>query len=308
VTWADDTTPRESNDPGPPELRVEPHPDVANPVLTAHDVDDVDDVSFVADPFVVREGGLYHLFFEIKSRRLQWLGLRGTTAQFDIGHATSPDGLEWTYQGVVVPAAQAEHTYPFVFRHDDEWFMTPSPAGSTPREFRIYRASSFPDEWTLVDRTLTGQVRIDPTPFAYEGTWYLPYQETGTYDVRFRYADSLIDGDWREHPDSPLFTPGGNDIAQGGRPVVHDDCVDLFFRRGTPGIVEYWRFTELSPTSLRMRELSASPIVSGTGARGWNGRNMHHIDLGAVTPETNVVLVDGQDDARDYRIGVYRCV
>jgi hypothetical protein len=35
---------------------------------------------------------------------------------------------------------------------------------------------------------------------------------------------------------------------------------------------------------------------------------MHHIDLGAVTPETNVVLVDGQDDARDYRIGVYRCV
>lgn len=305
---ADESAPHPRDASLPPVQRVEPHPDVTNPVLTAADVDDVDDVTFVADPFVVRDGraGPFHLFFEIKSRTPQWFGLRGTKPQFDIGHATSADGVDWAYQGVVIPASQAEHTYPFVFRHDGDWFMTPSPAGSTPNEFRVYRATSFPDEWTLVDRALRGQVRIDPTPFRYEDIWYLPYQEAGSFDVRLRYADSLVDGDWREHPDSPLFTPGGNDIAQGGRPVVHETCVDLFFRRGTPGLVEYWRCTELSPTSLRMRQLPASPIVSGTGLGGWNGRNMHHIDLGVVTAETDIVLVDGQDDNRDYRIGVYR--
>jgi hypothetical protein len=177
------------------------------------------------------------------------------------------------------------------------------------KEFRIYKAARFPDEWRLVDRALTGQVRIDPTPFEYEGTWYLPYQEVGSYDVRLRYADSLLGGDWQEHPESPLFTPGGNDIAQGGRPIVHDGCVDLFFRRGTPGLVEYWRLTELSPTSLRMYERPESPIVSATGNGGWNGLNMHHIDAGAVTdPDSDVVLVDGQDAAREYRVGVYRTV
>jgi hypothetical protein len=290
----------------PSALRVEPHPEATNPVLAREDVDDVDDVSFVADPFVVHDGERYHLFFEIKSRTPRWFGLRGTTGRFDIGHATSLDGLDWTYRGVVIPAEQGEYTYPFVFRHDGDWLMTPSPAGSSPREFRVYRASAFPDEWTLVDRALSGHVRIDPTPFAYEGTWYLPYQEAGTFDVRLRYADTLVGGDWREHPASPLFTPGGNDIAQGGRPLVHDDCVDLFFRRGTPGLVEYWRLAELSPTSLRMRELPESPVVSGTGSDGWNGRNMHHIDAGPTRDGSDAVLVDGQDREHEYRLGVYR--
>jgi hypothetical protein len=292
-----------------PALRVEPHPGADNPVLTAADVDDVDDVHFVADPFVVHDGDRYHLFFEVKSdgpRRL--FGLRGTGAQFDIAHATSHDGLDWTYEGVVLPDGQAGHTYPLVFRHDGDWLMTPSPAGSTPREFRVYRAEPFPGEWTLADRALTGEVRIDPTPFRFGEHWYLLYQEAGSFDVVLRHADSLVDGEWREHPESPLFTPGGNDVAQGGRPFVREGYVDVFFRRGSPGVVEAWRLLDLSPGSLTARELPSSPVVSGTGVAGaWNGRNMHHLDAGpAANSGTDLVLVDGQDDARDYRIGVYR--
>ena len=55
-----------------------------------------------------------------------------------------------------------------------------------------------------------------------------------------------------------------------------------------------------------MRELPESPIISGTGMGGWNGRSMHHIDVGVVSSETDVVLVDGQDDNYCYRIGVYQ--
>jgi len=311
---AADVAPRDSaRDPDPrlsaPALRVESRPRVENPVLTATDVDDVEDVHFVADPFVVRDGDRFHLFFEVKSdgpRRL--FGLRGTGAQFDTAHATSHDGLDWNYEGVVLPDGQAGHTYPFVFRHDGDWLMTPSPAGSTPKEFRVYRADPFPGEWTLVDRALTGEVRIDPTPFRFEGRWYLLYQEAGSYDVVLRHADSLVGGTWEEHPASPLFSPGGNDIAQGGRPFVREGCVDVFFRRGTPGIVESWRLVDLSPDSLEAHELPTSPVVSGTGEAGaWNGRNMHHVDAGpAANSGNDLVLVDGQDDERDYRIGVYR--
>lgn len=290
----------------PAPVRVEPHPDADNPVLTAADVDDVSHVSFVADPFVVRTGGRYHLFFEVKSReRRSLLGLGDTSPAFDVAHATSEDGLDWTYEGVVLPSAQAEHTYPFVFRHGGTWYMTPSPAGTTPDEFRVYRGDPFPDEWTVVDRALTGEVRIDPTPFRYGDRWYLQYQEAGSYDVRLRYADSLLDGEWREHPASPLFTPGGNDIAPGGRPLVYETHVDVFFRRGTPGIVEHWRMTDLGPDRVEMRELDASPIVAGTGGRDWNGQNMHHVDAGTTRGPGDPVVVDGQDGEGSYRIGVY---
>lgn len=288
-------------------LRARPHPAVDNPVLTAADVDDVDDVLFVADPFVVRADGVYHMFFEIKQMdTTRFGGLLGSPSSFHIGHATSETGLEWTYRGVVLPAEQAEHTYPLVFRHDGEWLLVASPAGSTPKEMRVYRGDPFPDRWTLVDRALTGDVRIDPTPFEYEGTWYLLYQEAGTYDVRLRYADSLLDGEWHPHPADPLFVPGGNDVAQGGRPLVFDDHVDVFFRKGDPGIVEHWRVWNLSPESLECAELPSSPVVSGVGGDGWNGRNMHHIDAGpAVDGDSDLVIVDGQDTNRHYRIGVY---
>jgi hypothetical protein len=290
-----------------PAIDPEPPPEVDNPVLTGADVDDISDVPFVADPFLCRVDGRFHLFFEVKSRRRKLFGLR-SAPQFDIAHATSPDGRDWSYEGVVLPASQAEHTYPFVHRHDGEWYMTPAPAGRMPQEFRVYRADPFPDEWTLVDSALAGEVRIDPTPFRHEGTWYLCYQEAESFDIRLRHADSLVGGEWVEHPDSPLFTPGGNDVAPGGRPVVREGYVDLFFRRGTPGLVEHWRVTELSPDSLSMTGLPSSPVVAGTGEEGaWNGRNMHHVDAGvAVSSAADLVAVDGQDHDRDYRLGIYR--
>jgi hypothetical protein len=292
--------------PGAPPPHVGPHPDVDNPVLTRADVTDVDHVRFVADPFVVREDGVYHAFFEVKSAaRAGTFGLRTRGDQFDIARATSPDGRAWTYASVVLPATQAEHTYPFVFRHDDEWYMSPCPAGETPASFRLYRADPFPDEWRLVAETLVGEVRTDPTPFRWDDTWFLPYQATDGYEVKLRTASSLLADEWAEHPASPLFDPGGNDVSLGGRPVVHDGGVDLFFRRGSPGIVEHWRVTAAAPDRWRMRELATSPVVAGAGGDGWNGRNVHHVEFGPYVTGGDFVVVDGQDVGGTYRIGVY---
>ncbi|WP_254832076.1 glucosamine inositolphosphorylceramide transferase family protein [Haloglomus salinum] len=300
-----------------PPLRVDRSSDAdRNPVLTAADVADTPHVSFVADPFVVRAGSAdavsepYHCFFEVKRRdRRPFLCLRDTEARFDIGHATSPDGRDWTYEGVVLPAAQAEHTYPHVFHHDDDWWMVPSPAGSTPDELRVYRAADFPTDWELVETTLAGEVRIDPTPFEYDGTWFLVHQAPD-YTVRLRYSDRLVGGEWHEHPASPLFDPGGNDIAPGGRPLVDASAgtVDLFFRRGDPGIVEAWRVVDPSRDEWSMHELPTSPVVSGSGEPGaWDERNVHHVDAGlARATGSDLVLVDGQDADRRYRLGVAR--
>jgi hypothetical protein len=125
-----------------------------------------------------------------------------------------------------------------------------------------------------------------------------------------RHSDRLVGGEWHEHPASPLFDPGANDIAPGGRPLVDAAAgtVDLFFRRGDPGIVESWRVVAPSREDWSMHELPTSSVVAGSGERGaWDERNVHHVDAGlARATGSDLVLVDGQDADRRYRLGVAR--
>src|SRR5689334_15126519 len=62
------------------------------PFVTASDVDDVP-ATFVADPFMVRRGGEWHMFLEV---------LNAANDRGEIGHATSTDGRSWKYRGIVL--------------------------------------------------------------------------------------------------------------------------------------------------------------------------------------------------------------
>ena len=77
--------------------------DVANPVLTAADVWDVE-ADFVADPFLYYDGGIWYLFMEVL--KSSYGGV--------IGVANSLDGINWTYDRIVLE--QPFHlSYPYVF-------------------------------------------------------------------------------------------------------------------------------------------------------------------------------------------------
>src|SRR4051812_33273086 len=86
-------------------LQLAPAPGAGNPVISAASVTDVP-ARFVADPFMLRENSLWHMFFEVLNDRND----RG-----EIGLATSPDGLTWQYRQIVL--AEPFHlSYPYVFR------------------------------------------------------------------------------------------------------------------------------------------------------------------------------------------------
>src|SRR5688572_924170 len=72
--------------------RLEPATAVANPVITRDSVTDVQ-AFFVADPFMLKVDGTWHMFFEVMNRR---------TGRGEIGLATSRDGITWTYQAIVL--------------------------------------------------------------------------------------------------------------------------------------------------------------------------------------------------------------
>ena len=109
---------------------------VTNPVLTGEDVTDFN-ADIAAHPFLVREDDQYCLFFTAKY---------GPDDMGGIGLALSPDGLNWTYEKMVIKEPFVL-SYPYVFKWQDEYYMIPE--AHTENAVRLYRATDFPREWAF---------------------------------------------------------------------------------------------------------------------------------------------------------------
>jgi hypothetical protein len=146
---------------------------------------------FWADPFVVTHQGRWWVFLEEVifakpvGRILVWeFGPKGPIGQ-------PVTALERPYH----------LSYPFVFRHGETWYMLPETSASGRLE--LYRATTFPAEWTF-DRALIEPFDgVDATLHQHDdGRWYL---FAGLSDVGIGHSEEL-------HlfvADSPLgpFTP-----------------------------------------------------------------------------------------------------
>ncbi|HJZ60486.1 MAG TPA: hypothetical protein VKE74_36420, partial [Gemmataceae bacterium] len=140
--------------------RFAPPPGVRNPVLTREDVTDVP-AAFLADPFMVRSGGGWHMFLEV---------MNGRTGRGEIGLAVSPDGLNWKYRQVVL--TEPFHlSYPYVFEWRGTHYMVPETYQAG--EVRLYEATDFPSRWRRVATLLRGPYLVDASVFRYAGRWWM---------------------------------------------------------------------------------------------------------------------------------------
>jgi len=187
-------------------LDMRPAPEVANPVVKREDVTDVIAL-FVADPFMISRDGKWYMFFEV---------MNGQTGRGEIGLATSDDGLQWRYQQIVMQ--EPFHlSYPYVFAWHGEYYMLPESQKSC--QLRLYKAQAFPTTWKHC-RTLLGGGRFaDSSILWHENTWWL-FTETAD-DLRFDtlslYYSSHLDGNWREHPNSPVIRGNPHTARPAGR-------------------------------------------------------------------------------------------
>lgn len=262
----------------------QPLEEVPNPVLTRDDVTDVP-ASFVADPFLIREAGIWHMFFEV----MNWKSGKG-----EIGWATSEDGRRWNYRQIVL--AEAFHlSYPYVFAWRGNYYMVPESfqAGAV----RLYQATSFPTRWSLVCTMLQGDYLVDASIFRHAERWWLLVDAStnGQHDtLRLHSADDLR-GPWREHPHSPIVQGNPHDARPAGRVVVHDGRVIRYAQNSVPCYgtdVRGFEITELTSTQYRERPLSGHPVL-GPGNAGWNRGGMHHIDPHPLESGSWLAAVDG---------------
>jgi hypothetical protein len=252
-------------------------------VVTRHDVTDSRS-EFVADPFIVREGSLWYLFFETFS---VWRGLG------EIACARSRDLIEWEYGGIVL--SEPFHlSYPNVFRCDNAWYMIPE--SGMDRSVRLYRATRFPGAWELVATLIRGSRFYDPTVIRHENRWWM-FVETAPgkrFDtLRLLHASSIL-GPWTEHLQSPIINRDATRARPAGRIIPHggslyrlsQDCSHTYGRS-----VSAHRILDLSIHGYD--EQLAVPGLLAPGGRGWRASGMHHLDLHVEEDGSWVAVADG---------------
>lgn len=252
---------------GPSPFALDNMDKAVNPVLTAASVTDVV-AEFVADPFIVRAGGTWYMFFET---------LIKDTSKGVICLATSSDGLSWRYQRVLLE--EPFHlSYPYVFADEQAHYMIPESAEA--KSVRLYKATDFPTVWTYQCDLLQGLHR-DPSVFKRDGMWWM-FTETspdrrGT--LRLFQAERLT-GPWREHPQSPVVDgnphiarPGGRMIEEAGR--LYRITQDTFPDYG----IQLFAFeiVELTPTTYREAQVGDGAILKGSRT-GLLADRIHHMD------------------------------
>lgn len=257
-------------------------PSGSEPVFTADRVSDIA-ARFVADPFLLHEGGQWHLLFE---------ALNANSNHGDIGWATSPDATHWTYRGIVLD--EPFHlAYPYLFRADDAIYMIPDNGTGA---VRLYRADPFPNRWRFVADLVRGVAVIDPSIVRHGSRWWMFAGAPGNAALYAYHADR-VEGPWQPHGANPIVSAAPDRARPGGRIVSWNGRLIRFGQNDTPTYgesVAAFEITTLTPE--RYEERPADPLAAfAASSRGWNSAGMHHVDVQEMAPGSWVAAVDGSE-------------
>jgi hypothetical protein len=252
-----------------------------NPVLTKIQVSDIK-ANFVADPFLIYENNTFYMFFEAYNT---------ITAQGDIGLAESNDGINWSYEQIVLD--EPFHlSYPCVFIYNNEYYMIPET--SAINAIRLYKANIFPYNWSFIKTIANGKKFRDNTIFYFNSTWWL-FTQTDNNDVlRLYYSESLF-GLWIEHPLSPIISGDANITRPAGNVIIFNNRIIRFAQDDYPYYGnQVWAFevTNLSKQDYNEKNFDDKPFLEGY--EKWNLKGIHHISICWIGKNRWIAAVDGR--------------
>src|SRR4051812_23737570 len=152
-------------------FQLSPAPNANNPVLRGADVTDMP-VDTVAHPFLIIEGSRYYVFFTAKDLASDKGG---------IGLAESSNGLQWKFRRTVIREPFVT-SHPYVFKWQNEYWMIPE--AHTETSVRLYKATSFPDEWKYEGDLLKGDHFISSTLVRHKNMWWMFTVRSGNETLR----------------------------------------------------------------------------------------------------------------------------
>ncbi|HNQ27797.1 MAG TPA: hypothetical protein PKL92_07755 [Aquaticitalea sp.] len=172
---------------------------------------------FWADPFIYEKDGKYYLFIEELLYK-EKIGKISVMELDETGIYTSPK---------TIIEKNFHMSYPFIFEEGNDLYMLPETSGN--RTIELYKCVSFPYKWEPYKVLMHDVYAVDSTILRYNGKYWLfcnmvENQGASSLDELFLfYSDSLLDGQWKEHPLNPIISdvrqarPAGRIFEENGR-------------------------------------------------------------------------------------------
>ena len=217
--------------------------------------------NYIADPFYIKEAGVYYLFVELKGKQ-----------NADIALFTSYTGEYYSYKGIVLD--EPFHlSYPQVFKYEDDFYMLPET--NQTNQVLLYRAVNFPYKW-IVEDTLIKNIRLkDPSILLSKERNLI----VGVDDhlTQFIYEADSLKGVWKEVAN--YEQRWGNETRPAGRFFQIDKDWYLPVQDRSLGYgsgVSIYKLKlkgKLELTQVRSRYLQEQSQIK------WFNRGMHHLDV-----------------------------
>jgi hypothetical protein len=153
---------------------------------------------FLADPFVVSEGGRDYCFLEDYDYRTA----KGHVAVYEL----HDDSAECLGNALVEPF---HLSFPYMFHYKSELYMCPET--SRNRQIRVYKCVDFPLQWQLHSVLMDDVSAADTLLFEHGDRWWMltnmDVTETGDYctELSIYWADNPLSDKWTAHPMNPVF-------------------------------------------------------------------------------------------------------
>lgn len=182
---------------------------------------------FHADPFLVESSGKTYLFLE----DFRFKEGRAVISCCELGPSGSPT------TPVEVLRQPYHLSYPFLFAHEGQMYMIPETKSN--RTVELYRATSFPTEWTLEGVLLNNIYAVDATIQKIRSKfWMFAGVSNGRYsncdELGLFFADAPT-GPWTPHPCNPVLSdvrrsrPAGALFYDGDRLIrPSQDCAKAY--------------------------------------------------------------------------------
>lgn len=237
---------------------------------------------FMADPFIVREGGDFYIFYEEMSAKMN-------STWGDISVLHSKNLKDWERIGVALD--ESFHlSFPNVFKYENEWYMIPET--SAIGEIRLYKASDFPLEWTLHATLIPDYYGVDPALVQKDGIWYLMCNSDNELQLFF---SKTLTGNYTKHPCSPIRT-GLQETRPAGPIFSINDTLYYSTQRHDGGYgtsVALFRIDSLTTSCFKDVRMQNNPIVYGHG-NGFARDGMHQFSVLFVEEKQQyITIMDG---------------
>ncbi len=219
-------------------------------------------IDYIADPFYIKEGGVFYIFVELKGE-----------GNADIALLTSTDGENYRYNGIVLDE-DFHLSYPQVFKHQEEFYMIPETSGSN--QVLLYRAENFPYGWRISDTLIKNRSLKDPSLLISEDLNLIVAVDDDLKQYMFT-ADSL-NGNWMEAKN--YEQRWGNETRPGGRFFKVDNIWYLPLQNRTMGYGTGISIYKLEIENDRLELGLAEKMYLGSQQEiEWFNRGMHHLDI-----------------------------